>query len=500
MSNDDDDIEAQNIINAAKLFENQFDKRGASSDGIHSKEEAIEWFNKRYAIIKINGKFKILCENNEGIELMDRKDFISFHEDMRITVQEGDKTKMIALTDIWLKSEQHRKYDGIIFDPSRVGHSDKYNLWKGYKIIPRKGDCSIFYDYMKEVMCRNNENDFIFLLNLIYQMFQQPYAKPGIAVVIRGDEGVGKSFFIEKLGALMGEYYFKTSNPAYIFGDHNGQLKNKLLLHLEEAVWAGSKKDESLLKDLITGRTIEINDKFVPVYSVPNHLHLFISGNPDWLVSAGFKARRLFALHASTTHIRDTEFFKKLDDWFWSGGGAGTLLYDFMNNKVDVNLRLVPVTDELIEQKKQSLSGVAEWAMSIAETGNMPFGEMIDGELRVIKNLLYMDFCKSPIGKNFRLSERQFGIQFVKLLPEVIDGVAQMNSNGTVKTIIKVNHKCRGARGIRYDAYGIPSLSVYRSLMDFNLSGKTEWDDKSEWTILRPNTDDPDDIHGKRTF
>jgi hypothetical protein len=177
----------------------------------------------------------------------------------------------------------------------------------------------------------------------------------------------------------MEQYYFKTSNPNYVFGDHNGQLKDKILLHLEEAIWAGSKKDESLLKDLITGRTIEINQKFIPVFSVPNYLHLFITGNPDWLVSASFKARRFFALHASNIHIRDTRHFGGLDEWF-KKGGAAHLLYRYLNYQIPagIELRLPPITTELIEQKKRSMSGVQGFVMS------MPCGEL-RGELEVRK-------------------------------------------------------------------------------------------------------------------
>jgi hypothetical protein len=493
MSDDD------NIIHSEPLFEAKYMRNAAPQEKIESKEDAHEWLNKHYAIIIINGKFRILHEKTNGeIEIMDKKDFISSLQSMRILVTspEDGKTKFMEITDSWLRWFDHRRFDnGFIFNPSRIGHyDDLYNLWKGYKIIPRQGDCAIFLDYIKTVICADNQRDFEFLVALVSQMFQEPWLKPGIAVVLRGDEGVGKSFFIEKLGELMGEYYFKTSNPAYIFGDHNGQLKNKLLLHLEEAVWAGSKKDESLLKDLITGRTIEINDKYIPVYSVPNHLHLFISGNPDWLVSAGFKARRLFALHASDAHRVDTDYFAKIDDWF-QRGGAAALIHYFLNHKSDINLRLVPITDELIEQKKQSMSGVAEWAMSIAETGEMPYGDVLgNGEIESIKRLLYTDFCKSAMGKNARLSERQFGIQFLKLLPDIVNGVVQKADNGRVKSVVKTTDlKLKGARGIRFDAYGIPTLKIFRELMDFNLQGNTEWNDKEKWTVTRSNSADIND-------
>jgi hypothetical protein len=61
---------------------------------------------------------------------------------------------------------------------------------------------------MKSIICKDNEENYNYLVALIADMFQNPGKKPGIAVVIRGDEGVGKSFFVEKLCALMDGYYF----------------------------------------------------------------------------------------------------------------------------------------------------------------------------------------------------------------------------------------------------------------------------------------------------
>ena len=164
------------------------------------------------------------------------------------------------MTYWYFKSKRPRKYDkGFDFDPSAVGNrGGKYNLWKGWPVKPVVGDVTIWRDYVKTIICSGDEESFNFLEALIAQMFQEPHLKPGIAVVIRGDEGVGKSFFVEKLCALAKGYYFKTSNPDNVFGKHNGHLEHVILLHLEEAVRAGSKKDESLLKDLITGLVIRL--------------------------------------------------------------------------------------------------------------------------------------------------------------------------------------------------------------------------------------------------
>jgi Family of unknown function (DUF5906) len=479
MSEEDDNVIRLAQLKANNPFGNSQQNRAEERPNINSTKDAIDIINKDHFKTFINGKFKVVRENPDGtLEMMEKKSFQDGFLETKLSVKyEGkDDPKSTPIADIWLNSSQARKFNyGLEFDPSHAGHkyNGKYNLFKGLKIHGVDGDVSPFIDLMKNIICSGHEDNFKFLVALISQMFQQPHMKPGVAVVIRGDEGVGKSFFIEKLCALIDPYHFKTSNPAYVFGDHNGQLKNVILLHLEEAVWAGSKKDESLLKDLITGPTLPINDKYVPVYLVANHLHLFISGNPEWLVSAGFKARRIFALKASEAHIRDTDYFKRLDDWF-KGGGAGALMHYFLNYKSDVDLRVVPVTDELIVQKQKSMPPVAEWLYSIVNSGEMPYGEVIDGRVMVIKQILANDYNHSPSGKRHQMNEMQFGNQLKDLLPEM-----------ETKDI-----KIRDSRDIRRNGYKIPDLVDCRRMLEANIGGKIRWHDGGEeWICLKGNTD-----------
>jgi hypothetical protein len=264
-------------------------------------------------------------------------------------------------------------------------------------------------------------------------------------------------------------------------------------LHLEEAMWQNKRRDESLLKDLITGPTIEINDKYVPVYSVPNHLHVFVTGNPEWLVSAGFKARRIFALHADDAHRNDTEYFAGLDKWF-KNGGAQALMYYYKNHKSEIDLRKVPVTDELIVQKQQSMSPVQEWWDSILETKEMPYGELneVTGRVQVIKKALYLDFITSSAGRRSSIIPEKFAHQFLALLPVVVGEVEQINERGrrAQTAVITENVKLRDGRGVRRDGYEIPNCDECRALLEFRLGGKKIWNsDNGSWTVLKKNID-----------
>jgi hypothetical protein len=384
------------------------------------------------------------------------------------------------LDDLFLEHKQP-VLNGVVFDPNPkyVAQDRVYNLFDGYKTKAVQGDLAPFHDLMKAAICSGHEKNFIYLDALISQMYQEPHLKPGVAVVIRGDEGVGKSFFIEKIRYLMRPYYFKTSNPAFIFGDHNGALINKMLLHLEEAMWAGSKKDESKFKDTITGPILEINEKFQPLIVVDNHLHLFLTGNPDWLVKVGFNSRRIFALHASDIYRNDIPYFAKLDDWFFNGG-AEALMHHWMTNDWRVSLarigvkdlRLVPITEELIKQRKRSQSGLEKWAINCNEEGHYPYGDVKDGKLHVIKRLMVHAYNNSPEGKRDQLSDNEFGNRFCALFPKVIKGEVQKHDNGKTVSIIETgeNTKITDCNGRRQYAYIIPLLTESRSALDFTLS------------------------------
>jgi hypothetical protein len=521
---DTPDDEQANIIRLATLkeenrkwFGEQYQARNLPPD-VSNTTHVIVWLNSDHFKTVIKGRYKIVREKSDGdLDIMEEKDFIKNHQEFRLDIKNEDGTvKSTPVTEIWLRSKQERKFEnGFDFDPSFSGHRNgKYNLFKGWKYKPKEGDVAPWTNFVREIICSDDEDNFAFLDALIADMFQRPHLKPSVTTVIRGDEGVGKSFFVEHLCALAAPYCFKTSNPAYVFGDHNGQLRDKLLLHLEEAVWPGGKKTESLLKDLISSPTIEINEKFVPVYSVPNHLHLFITGNPEWLAHASLKARRIFALHASDVKRNDTAYYAGLDTWF-KNGGAEALMHHYLNHKSQINLRIVPVTDELVFQKEQSLTPVQEWLVSIADTLEMPFGEMQpDGSVRVIKQLLYIDYLNSPMGKRHQISAVKFGDQFLALLPVIVNGVEEKTEKGRrIKTVVKTdNIKIRDSRQVRRDGYEIPDFRIIRSCLEFRLGGAKIWaidndgvdyDNENKeitrrWRVLRENSNYDFSLHKER--
>ena len=73
------------------------------------------------------------------------------------------------------------------------------------------------------------------------QILQQPSIKMATALVLRGPFGAGKTKVGQVMGSLIGEHYLLVASPRYITGQFNSHMASLLVLHADEAFWAGDK-------------------------------------------------------------------------------------------------------------------------------------------------------------------------------------------------------------------------------------------------------------------
>src|SRR4029079_18950462 len=123
---------------------------------------------------------------------------------------------------------------------------------------------------------------------------QNPRNKPGVALVLIGEEGTGKSLPCDEFGQLFGSHFVTLERG--LFNNFNAHLKEALVVLGEEAFWAGDKASEGILKHLITGRTLSIEPKGKDKFTVNNYIRLMICSNHRWVVPASVEARRFFVL------------------------------------------------------------------------------------------------------------------------------------------------------------------------------------------------------------
>jgi hypothetical protein len=142
----------------------------------------------------------------------------------------------------------------------------------------------------------------------------------------------------------------------------NPHLESLLRLTADEALFVGSHEHRNALFGLITEAKLTIEPKGLGLYTADSFLNLSVTSNAAHFLPISGTARRFLIPTVSTAHMQDTVYFNAIQDQL-DDGGYGALLYHFLH-EVDLagfNVRMVPQTAGLREQRDQSLSPLETW-------------------------------------------------------------------------------------------------------------------------------------------
>jgi phage/plasmid-associated DNA primase len=199
-------------------------------------------------------------------------------------------------------------------------------------------------------------------------MVQKPGTPAGVAVVLKGVEGAGKSVLGVALRRIAGPHGLMVSSPNHVIGNFNAHLRDLLFLEASEAFFAGDRAAANKLKALITDDALVIESKGVDAVTAPNLLHVIMTTNEEWCVPAGPESRRYFVLDVSNERIGDEAYFRDLFAQVNSDAAVGAMLHDLLAMDLSrFNVRRFPVTEALIDQRERSATGIRAWALDLAE-------------------------------------------------------------------------------------------------------------------------------------
>jgi hypothetical protein len=339
----------------------------------------IQQMNQKHAVVMLGGKFLIMNEivdpvfNRPTITFSTISDFKNYYATDKVEVSNGNGTKLVSIAPVWLDSPERRQYEGIVMAPGRdvPGY---YNLYRGFAVNPEKGDWHLNKTHIFEVICNSDLQAYDYLINwmaYIVQNIQSGTGKrPEVAVVMKGGRGAGKGTFVQGFGRLFGSHFLHVTHPNHFLGRFNFHLKDALLLFADEAFWAGDKTSEGVLKGLITEERIFIEPKGKDSFAVQNHVNVIIASNNDWVIPAGLDERRFFVLEVSEARKQDYAYFEALRKEM-ENGGREAMLYELLHMDLSgVNLRNVPQTKGLLEQKLLSADSVTKFWHSRLQEGS----------------------------------------------------------------------------------------------------------------------------------
>jgi hypothetical protein len=137
----------------------------------------------------------------------------------------------------------------------------------------------------------------------------------------------------------------------------------------DEAFFAGDKQHEGVLKSLVTEPFITVEAKYQNAVMIANMTHILMASNSDWVVPASTDERRFCVMDVSDSHIRDIPYFDAINAQMESGGLAA-MLHDLLRDDLSsFNVRQVPQTEALADQKRHSLDSLSRWWSTVLHRG-----------------------------------------------------------------------------------------------------------------------------------
>jgi len=365
----------------------------------------------------------------------------------------------MPLAEWWLRNPNRRQYERIVFQPNEDEEVNGcYNLWRGFGFDPVPGDCGLFLDHVRNVLCSGDEAAYLYVLRWMARAVQFPGEPGQVAVVLKGRMGTGKSFFAKTFGRLFGRHYLAVADSKRLISNFNSHLRDCVVLFADEAFYAGDKKHESILKALITEDTLAIEAKGKDIEMGSNCLHIIMASNEDWAVPASMDDRRFFILEVTDEHRNSHSYFSDMQRQLENGGYAALLDLLLKMDISTFNVRQRPSSNALTIEKEMSLSPVEAYWYECLRNGNLGLlGQKNESWPHLVPKAALFDEVRRRC-EHLRLTNIGLGIIFHrKLLPRG-DGKDIRLSGQTVWR----DHKGNERIAVNAPAVELPPLKVCR--------------------------------------
>lgn len=433
--------------------------------------------NDRHAVIgNIGGKCVVIEEQEDNQLHRSKLTFSSFeairnrYSNRKVKVGTTDKGQDIfmPLGKYWLQHPMRRQYDTIKFIPNGE-EEGVYNLWRGFNVEPKPGDCQLYLDHVRDNVCSGNKELYDYVIKWMARVVQFPATPGEVAIVLRGGKGTGKGIFAKSFGRLFGRHHVHIANAKHLVGQFNAHLKDCVTLFADEAFFAGDKQHESVLKMLITEDTIPIEMKGIDVEPYPNYVHLIMASNDPHVVRATGDERRYLVLDMGADKQQDSKYFGDIVNQL-ENGGYEALLYHLQTIDLQgFNVRQVPQTSALNEQKLLSMSQDEEWWYQKLMDGRVFEGDSGWENLVRTKDL-EKDFTQ--YADTWRFTRRGNATQLGRFLARMVPHIKKVQKRDTVIEYDQFGGEKRIQKRVYF--YDLGSLDECRKVWE-KIYGEMNW-------------------------
>lgn len=433
----------------------------------------IEKMNEKNAFIIVKGHHYILTEKLDpnGRPTVEFTAEASWRKKNASKFIYDAKSKAHPVTELWMRSEKRRSYEGICFKPNG-NVPDYYNLWRGFAVEPlpyeqgsaeAKEGFDMFLSHLKENIAAGNEEYRDWITAYLAHGIQKPEVKPLTCMAFIGGKGTGKNAFIDRVGRLFNREHYKVfTGKRFLGGNFNSHLEPLIFCVFDEAFWAGDKEIDGILKSLVTSDRNIIERKGMEPYEVDSYLRIIILTNDDRAVPASSDERRYAVFTVGDGRKQDNAYFEKMRILIDEKGGNRILLHYLLNYRSTANINVIPKTAALLDQKERNLTPLGEYVMECLNQGTISksslekvWHERVPKE--VLKDAFYAWLDDTGKMKGHRPSV----IAITKDLRKIL-------------STIKTDGKTKGDESY-VNCYTFPPLGRAREEFETKLNQKVDW-------------------------
>lgn len=324
-------------------------------------------YNERWAVVSLEGRYRIVDTDVEP-----GKQPVFYHKDDFLGFMSTDYAvidgKQLSKARKWLSNSQRRTYRSVDFLPGIEDSELVLNLWTGWAVPPRPGNCEAWLTLLERVICGGDQALYRWMLHWFANVIREPRDRSMTAPVIIGRQGAGKSLLLSYFGKVLGSAYTVITNDEHLYGRFNKHLGTTLLLHSEEALYGGELKHRGIIKSLITDEHRIFEQKGVDAYQVRNYIRLVLTSNNVHAAPAEANDRRFTVIDLDRRMI-DEELKQAVLLELYNGGPAALhqffLDYDYDPSVPRTNFK----NDALSALKDIGLKDEASWWREVLMSG-----------------------------------------------------------------------------------------------------------------------------------
>jgi Family of unknown function (DUF5906) len=276
------------------------------TDDERKYKEAKVAFEKTH--FKIRNPVGFVRQTETELQLLSRKELFELYENMFIGSEQFVK--------LWLRDPEIRTYERFDFlPPPRTCPDNVLNTWRGFAaeaIQEPTGSADKFVTHLRTLFGPENSQ---YVLKWLASLIQKPGEHTGVALVIVGGQGSGKSTAFETfMKKVIGSRYFgQTNNPENDLFSRFGFLKNsKVLVVIDDFNVGTLKMNADPFKAYITGETVPFESKGKMSIELLNCANFVLTTNKHDPVKLDADDRRYAVLEASSVLQGKHEYFRDL--------------------------------------------------------------------------------------------------------------------------------------------------------------------------------------------